>query len=169
MKKIFLLTIISTLFSCSSDKQPDLVTKDTATTTLVKPINQADTDKKRIPDNSRWTATADTSNYIVDITFHDEYLLYWFHGQCIYYYFTYNIGDSVELQWSYKTDCLLNMDMLEKSYGLKNYPKKGDAFSSYKLINDSTLKVTYYFPDWTRKVNQVAKDTIFPNYFKKYK
>ena len=104
---------------------------------------------------------------MTELTFQEEFIIYWYHGQCLYWYFTNNYKDSIDLLWSYKTDCLLDMEMLETSHGIKKYPKHGDTFSSYALINDTTIKVTYHFPEWTKKVNQIAKDSIFPNYFKR--
>ena len=169
MKIIIILAAILIFVSCSDDKPTILATelKDTSTSTIEKSSIPTNIDKNGIAVGSRWTAAADTSKYMIDITFHDQYLLYWYHGQCQYYYFTYNFRDSIELLWTFKTDCKLNMNMLEKSFGLKNYPKNGDAFSSYKLVNDSIIKVNYYFSEWTTKINQVAEDSVFPKYFRK--
>lgn len=115
-----------------------------------------------------WEATqSDTAKYWVRLEFEEDFLVYQFHGQCMYYYFVnyyYTGTDKVELLWSYKEDCLRDMDFLKKSNGVKKYPKPGDAFCEYTLLNDSVIKVKYNFPKWTKKVNEIAKDSIFPNY-----
>ena len=108
----------------------------------------------------------DTTNYMCEITLHEITALYWYHGQCAYDYFTYLTSDTtIEVLWSYRTDCILNMDFLEKSNGIKKYPKCGDKFATMTLINDTTLKVKYNFPDWTMKVNTITKDSLFPTYY----
>lgn len=103
--------------------------------------------------------------YEPSIVFYEEYALYWFNGQCVYYFFTYPYDDCIKLIWSYKVDCITNMDFLEKSHGVKNFPKNRDIFAEYSLLNDTTLKVKYYFPEWKDRVNLIEKDTIFPDYF----
>ncbi len=39
-----------------------------------------------------------------------------------------------------------------------------DKFATYTLINDTTIKVIYNFPEWTIKINEIANDSIFPTY-----
>jgi hypothetical protein len=108
----------------------------------------------------------DTTNYMCEITLHEITALYWYHGQCGYDYFTYLTSDStIEVLWSYRTDCILNMDFLEKSNGIKKYPKRGDTFATMTLTNDTILKVKYNFPEWVKKVNEIAKDSLFPTYY----
>ncbi len=104
--------------------------------------------------------------FMCEITLHDKTALYWYHGQCQYDYFTYLISDTtIEVLWSYRTDCILNMDFLEKSNGIKKYPKRGDTFATMTLTNDTTLKVKYNFPEWAKKVNAITKDSLFPTYY----
>lgn len=108
----------------------------------------------------------ESGGYFCQLAFEDEYVVYWFHGQCGYYFFTYTTYaqtfQQVALIWTYKTDCLLDMSLLEKSYGLKRYPRHGDIFATYKLKNDSTLNVEYHFPDWVKEVNSAANYPLFP-------
>lgn len=109
---------------------------------------------------------ANTTNYMCEITLHETTALYWYHGQCAYDYFTYVISDSsLQVLWSYRKDCVLNMDFLDKSNDIKKYPKHGEVFATMKLINDSTLNVKYNFPDWTKKINLIAKDSLFPAFY----
>lgn len=110
---------------------------------------------------------SDEGSYWIRIAFKEEFAVYQFHGQCLYWYFTnhYHTGtDVIELLWSYKTDCVLPMDFLRESNGVKKYPKSGDAFCEYTLLNDSVIRVKYNFPEWTDKVNKIAKDSVFPSY-----
>jgi hypothetical protein len=109
---------------------------------------------------------SDTTNYMCEISLHEITVLYWYHGQCGYDYFTYITSDTtIDILWSYRTDCILNMDFLEKSNGIKKYPKLGDTFATFTLINDSTLKVKYNYLDWTKKVNRIAKDSLYPIFY----
>jgi hypothetical protein len=115
-----------------------------------------------------WSAKqSEVGSYWIRVVFQEEFAVYQFHGQCLYWFFTnhYNTRtDAVELLWSYKTDCVLPMDFLKKSNGIKKYPKFGDAFCEYTLVNDSVIRVKYNFPQWAEKVNRIAKDSIFPTY-----
>jgi len=145
----------------------------------VKIDNQEKTEIKLITKNiedyisdskdNYWDAKhTEFGTYWVRIIFQKEFVIYQFHGQCIYWFFTYHFSsdaDKIQLLWSYKTDCLLNMDFLNKSNGVKEHPKFGEPFCEYKLKNDSVIEVKYYFPEWTDKINQMEKDSIFPKYF----
>lgn len=70
----------------------------------------------------------------------------------------------VELIWSYKTDCISDLKFLNNQNGVKNYPKYGDAFCEYKLINDSIIEVKYNFPEWVEQVNKTEKNSVFPKF-----
>ncbi len=108
----------------------------------------------------------DTTGYMCEITLHKITALYWYNGQCGYDYFTYSTSDTtIDVLWSYRSDCILNMDFLEKSNGVRRYPKRGDNFATLTLANDTTIKVKYNFPEWTKKVNEIAKDSLFPTYY----
>jgi hypothetical protein len=117
-------------------------------------------------ENYHWCANHEIgTQYMCQITFHDEYAIYWYHGQCQYYYFTNYIDDNkIELEWTYKSDCILDMSVIGKSNGLKKYPHQGDSFAIYTLINDTVIRVKYFFPDWTKKVNEIMKDSVYPTY-----
>jgi hypothetical protein len=108
----------------------------------------------------------DTTGYLCEMRFADEYAMNFFHGQCIWFFFTHTTFaqkyQQVQLNWTYKTDCLLNMSFLEKANGAKRHPKHGDIFAIYRLHNDTTINVEYKFPEWVQKVNQIAKDSLFP-------
>ena len=143
-------------------------------TKLVPSENSVEPKSKRIGDYMSddkdyfWVAKQnEEASYWVRLVFQKEFAVYQFHGQCIYSFFTnhyHTKADKIELLWTYKTDCLLDMNFLKNSNGIKKYPKNGDSFCEYSLVNDSIIKVKYNFPEWTKKVNEIAKDSIFPQY-----
>jgi len=115
-----------------------------------------------------WNAKqSDSAKYWIRIVFQKDFAVYQFHGQCLYWFFTDNASPKskkIELLWSYKVDCISDMNFIHESNGVKKYPKAGDYFSSYTLINDSVIKANYNFPEWVKAVNKRAKDSIFPTY-----
>jgi len=170
-KLLFLIVPVLLLFSCNkrdnvttAKKQPVAKVKETPKTPTPKILR----DYMSEEDYIFWHAKqSETANYWVRLEFEEDFLVYQFHGQCVYYFFTnycHTGTDEIELLWSYKTDCLLNLDYLTESNGAKKIPKHGDSFSVYKLVNDSVIKVTYKFPEWVQAVNKREKDSIFPNY-----
>lgn len=167
--KILKLLICFYLLGCTSseqrNKRPSVspLRKDSSQQVIV--IRRA----KSIEDLPNYTWTAhhpDTTGYLCEIHFKDEYAINFFHGQCAYFFFTSTTyaksQQQVQLIWTYKTDCSLDLPFLEKANGVKRYPKHGDIFATYRLINDTTLCVKYTFPDWVKKVNQIARDSLFP-------
>ncbi|NUY80525.1 hypothetical protein HUK80_06430 [Flavobacterium sp. MAH-1] len=166
MKKLILLI---TIIFCASCKKEKLQEKDEVKTPPKriehhpKKIGDYMSDDKDFP----WIAKqSDTASYLTRIIFQKEFLVYQFHGQCYYWFFTnhYRTGaDKIELLWTYKNDCLLDTKFLNTSYGL-HHPKNGDSFCEYNLINDSVIKVKYKFPEWVMKVNETERDSIFPSY-----
>lgn len=111
---------------------------------------------------------SEESGFLCEVVFKNEYLDYFYHGQCFYSYFTnyyHSDTDKIELIWSYKSDCIGGIiDYIEKPNGIKKYPKRGDSFCEYSLVNDTIIKVKYNFPEWTKEVNKISKDSIFPTY-----
>lgn len=119
--------------------------------------------------DSVWTAKQNASeSFYPKIIFHKEFAQYQFHSQCFYWFFTnyyYTGTDKIELFWTYKKDFAYDIESLEKTNGIKNHPRYGDDFCEYRLVNDSVIKVKYNFPEWVKKVNEIEKDSIFPQYF----
>lgn len=107
-----------------------------------------------------------TTEYECEMHFEDEYAINAFRPDCAYYFFTrtarYDKPQVVTLIWSYKTTCSHKLPFLHSSNGVKRYPKYGDVFAEYRPINDTTLSVEYMFPEWIKKVNEIAKDSLFP-------
>lgn len=114
-------------------------------------------------------ANADTSQWYLRVDFHDEYLTYWYHGQCAYSYFTQSKSDTIQLLWTWKKDCLLDMDFLEGDNGSTHTPRSGEVFADYFIENDSTVRVRYVFPDWVVTINKMERDSIFPQFLHRYR
>ncbi|MCX6231503.1 MAG: hypothetical protein NTZ33_08160 [Bacteroidetes bacterium] len=177
-KLIILILAIISIIGCDNNKEIDKAASKNAKEKEVQQKINKSTDKKtnqiRIGDYMSdtsdffWYAKqSDTASYWIRIVFQKEFAVYQFHGQCIYWFFTnhyYTKADKIELLWSYKSDCLLTMDFLRKSNGVKKFPKAGDAFCEYSLLNDTVIVVKYNFPEWTEKINKMEKDSIFPKY-----
>ncbi|GEM_PF-2424178 len=176
-KLVILILAIITITGCGNNNQN--INRTASENAKEKEVQQNTskskdnkTNPKRIGDymsdttNFFWCAKqSDTASYWIQIVFQKEFAVYQFHGQCIYWFFTnhyYTKADKIELLWSYKTDCLclLTMDFLRKSNGVKKFPKAGDAFCEYSLLNDTVIVVKYNFPEWTEKINKMEKDSI---------
>lgn len=113
-------------------------------------------------------ANADTSQWYLRVDFHDEYLTYWYHGQCVYSYFTQSKSDTIQMLWTWKKDCLLDMDFLERYNGSTDRPTSGEVFADYCIENDSTVRVRYAFPEWIATINKMERDSIFPQFLHRY-
>jgi hypothetical protein len=139
-----------------------------ATPTVKPPQKKVLGDYMECNDTFFWEAKqTESAESWVRVVFKEDVAHYQINGQCIYSFLTnyYHTGaDKVELLWSYKTDCLRDKGFLSKPNGVKHFPKPGDAFCEYSLVNDSVIKVKYNFPEWAAAVNKTAKDSIFPHY-----
>ena len=122
MRKIAVLFLIIFSISCRKEnpkEKPKLEVKETLpgrnTEKKPKKIGDYMSDNKDFV----WSAKqSDTASYWVRLTFQKEFVVYQFHGQCLYWYFTnyYHTGtDKIELLWTYKTDCVLDMKFLKNS------------------------------------------------------
>ncbi|WP_020535465.1 hypothetical protein [Lewinella cohaerens] len=139
--------------------------------------------KKQIPDSTAkmtlrdyqttqdyyyWNADiSDTANYMCSIRFRKEYLEYWFHGQCVLTFFTYlKENDEVEMLWSYKEDCIIDLPFdIRPIHGVPS-PKPFSAFAKYSLVAPDKIKVDYIYDSWVKQVNRITGDSIFPvNFF----
>jgi len=118
--------------------------------------------------NAYWSSTGVEPQ----ISFTKDTAYYELHGQCMYWYPTKANGNEIVLFWAYNEDCVFDAG-LKKTYDLKNIPTVGKPFSSYKLINDSTIRVKYFYPQWVKRYNQRLvsfgnNDSVFPTVLKRY-
>jgi hypothetical protein len=97
------------------------------------------------------------------IAFHETSIQYLYSNESDYVYNYHNLTENkFDLVWASRTR--KKLELIESSHGITKYPKNGDIFATYTLINDSVMSVKYRFPDWIKKVNQLAKDSIYPKY-----
>jgi hypothetical protein len=181
MQKFALLLLLTVLLiSCKEANKPvSFINSSDSATTAALPVKDSvakplPVKPKKLGDYmsgdyySMWSAKqSDSPHYWVRLNFEKEFVSYQFHGQCIYTFFTnyyHTKTDKIELLWTYKTDCISPLDFLKSSHGVKKFPKHGDAFCEYTLVNDSVISVKYNFPEWVKAVNKFEKDSIFPNY-----
>ncbi len=168
MNRIIYFLLLSLLLSCNNNKVVKTSQKEIKNHIPKKQLNKKLGDYMSDEKYFVWTAKhSDTSGFLCEVVFKKQFVDYVYHGQCIYSYFTnyyHTKTDKIELLWSYKSDCIGGVDFIEKSNGIKKHPKRGDSFCEYTLINDSIIKAKYNFPEWTNKVNRIAKDSIFPIY-----
>lgn len=116
---------------------------------------------------SRWAPKkSDTSGYWCRLYLKEDDITYCYHGQCCYDYFTYHRSDSsIDVLWSYRPDCMLDMDMLESTHGVEEYPRHGEVFATLRQLNDTILQATYACPAWVQRVNAIAGDSLFATYY----
>lgn len=115
--------------------------------------------------NFDWDARkAGSSAHSIRLTLHKDSVTYQYQPRCVYYYPIHKVGRVADIFWDYKTDCSADISFLKKSHDIKPYPKKGDLFATYAVVNDSTIKAKYYFDRWVGKINEIAGDSLFPTY-----
>jgi hypothetical protein len=177
MKTIFVFFLSSILFACNNNPSKNnvavVINKSKDSTQLPKEEsakksglewdNYYEEEKSFI----KWTPHhSEGTGYDCELNIREEYVNRDYNGQCAFYYFTYRTSDTtLDILWSSKMDCVGGVDFLEKSNGVNKHPRLGDTFCTFTLKNDSVIKVKYYFPEWVKKVNSIAKDSIFPVYF----
>jgi len=78
------------------------------------------------------------------------------------------IDDTLTVYWSENFVCPINKT-LTSSLGIDRHPLVGLPFAKVDVVDDSTLRVNYYYPQWIEAANrQVAnQDTIFPVIFRR--
>lgn len=99
-----------------------------------------------------------SSNGDMDLTFKQTKMNLWitFMGQCIYEFPIKIENGELFVLWIPNEDCIFESSF-KKTFGLTDYPKRRSKFMSLKLINDSTLESTYYFPRWVERFNAFQK------------
>lgn len=93
---------------------------------------------------------------------------FWFDDKCPYYFETIKTGyRTFDMYWLLIGEhvCKSDLYFLKQSNGIKSFPKKGDLFAKFTVVNDSLISVDYKFFEWTQKVSSIAKDSLFPKYF----
>lgn len=107
------------------------------------------------------------TTYYCSINFNGKNAQFWFDRKCPYYFETIKTGyRTFDMYWSLKMKerCKSDLYFLEQSNGINSFPKEGDFFAKYTIVNDSLISVDYKYKDWIQKVNSLAKDSLFPKY-----
>lgn len=111
----------------------------------------------------QWTPNYScTTNYLCEITLHEITVLYQYHGQRGYDYFTYQTSyTTIDICLVISNGLYIKYGFWGKPNGIKNFNKNGDKFATFTLTHDNTLRVKYNFPEWIQKVNEIAKTLFF--------
>ena len=163
----------------SSDLYYTIYLRSTADSSLIKeilkekiPLLKRNTQKDIRNHMSRmWKPKqSDSSKIKVGVSLTEIDINYSFNN-CTYYYRNRLTSDStIVLIWNYgnldvnRMEDSSNLDFLDESFAETVYPSEGERFATYTLVNKQTLFVEYHFPEWTKKINLEAKDSIFPSY-----
>jgi hypothetical protein len=174
MKTGYILCLCICLVSCltkTGTEKPDLITekKEQTNDTVIKTINTA----RRLPQvkeirqlNEDTCSISWYGGGLFSLCFERNKVNFFFTAQCLYWYKTKLEKDKLIFFWSYNEDCVFDRG-LKRNYGVTK-PAVGTPFGEFALLNDTTLKVKYYYPNWVKKVNEQATDvdTLFPTIFK---
>lgn len=173
--KILYLLIAGILFSCSdtstaSKKQlndssySNLVSNRTDTITTKE---KATKEKGMVKINNLRALSNDSCSIgfygggLFHLCFKRNAVNFFFNPQCMYSYSTQERNDTLYFKWSYVSDC--NQDMgLKKTFDVKKVPIENRPFGYFTLLNDTSLKVTYYYKEWVKKINESSNDVMFP-------
>ncbi len=106
------------------------------------------------------------------------WLLYFLKGKVNFDY-SPNCGHTFDLQWDSKKTRItilfdknktckydFNFDLTFKGI---DSPKEGKPFGEIYQMNDSTLRIDYFYEQWRQKINEKEKntiDTLFPSVFR---
>ncbi len=161
---IFLLSCTTkskTVPSNSIKKNDDFINEDTTTKLMHLIINEIG----KLNEDSCYIHWY--SGGIFSLCFEKEEVKFFFTPQCIYRYKTRLDKNRLIFYWGYDSDCVFDRG-LEKDMGAKKQPIAGEPFGEFVLVNDTTLSVKYYYPEWVRKVNEHQNDidTLFPTVFR---
>lgn len=67
--------------------------------------------------------------------------------------------------WDYsKLSCTYDIG-LRKTFGLTHIPVENEPFGEFILVNDTLLKVNYYYPEWVKRIKEYLDTDVFPNQF----
>jgi len=91
-----------------------------------------------------------------------------FNPSCGYWFPAELKDERIVFYWSSNMNCNFNRGLDTSFDGIKS-PKKEKPFGEVMLVNDSTIRISYYFEDWVRMINEAERktiDTLFPSTFK---
>ena len=90
-----------------------------------------------------------------------------FFPMCVYWFPTKIVDNEMIFYWEINEDCTFDIGIKRKYPDVKN-PEIGKPFGKIKVINDTTLFISYYYIGWVKMMNKKQSrsiDTLFPAYF----
>jgi hypothetical protein len=161
--KNYTLILLIFLSSCKDTSSEKVTKQSTRKIDMIKEDNHIVDERHYV----RWEPRYDKdTKSIVIFTFHKESAVFWYDAKCPFSFKTKKTSrNTFDLFWSTQNECKdSNFKILNQSDGALNFPKDGDYFAKYTTLTDSIISVEYKFLDWTKKVNELAKDSLFPKY-----
>jgi hypothetical protein len=161
-----LYSLVLVLFGCISngDQKTDTSKRiDTIPVNSVQPERRKDI-RDFMSDTLYyvWSPEHKTTKWLCEMRLRSDFVTLSFHGQCDYDFFTYYTSDStIDMLWSFRGDCISDMDFVTRPAGISKRPKTGDIFATYTLTNDTTISATYYYPELVNRANKTAGDSLF--------
>ncbi len=118
-----------------------------------------------LPDNIVWSD--DGSFYV--LAFEPNQVHFIFNPTCGYWFPSKIINNEIIFYWELNPDCVFDRGLEIKYLNIEN-PEIGKPFGKIKMINDTTLYISYFYQEWVKKINEYEKesiDTLFPSVFRK--
>lgn len=104
---------------------------------------------------------------LLGVHFEKNKVFFLFNFKCNYWYPTKVNKQKILFYWAQNSDCDFDRGLNRKFEGIAN-PSKDKPFGQFELINDTTLQLKYFYPDWRNRINKEVRDvdTLFPVIFK---
>lgn len=102
-----------------------------------------------------WFSETDYPN--LDFSYEKGKVVLTFDGQCMYIYPTRVEGKSLVVLYDMQEDCTHDIG-IKQTFGLKHVPRNGKPFMRITRVNDTILKVGYFYPAWVDSVNALHPD-----------
>jgi len=87
-----------------------------------------------------------------------------FNPSCGYWFPAELKSDKIIFYWARNRDCTFDRGLNATFKGVES-PESGKAFGEICLINDTTIRINYFYKDWVKRVNEAEResiDTLFP-------
>jgi hypothetical protein len=166
-KPLFLLLFLAALAACRENGNADFQAKaenNTATATehtvRFKSIRQVYNDTA----STKWT---DAGSFWW-LYFEPGKVWFDFNPSCGYWFPARPEDNRIVFYWALNSSCTFNRGLDTAFAGIQQ-PVKEKPFGQVTLVNDTTLRVDYFYEDWVRKVNECQResiDTLFPSVFR---
>ncbi|MFD2910102.1 hypothetical protein ACFSX9_15335 [Flavobacterium ardleyense] len=106
------------------------------------------------------TAAVKWENSLVTLIVDNDYLIFKYHEQCIYFYPIKKISATeFEMIWGQEMDCKFD-NGTGNDFNLKNVPETGKSFAKFELTNN-ILHAKYYYRDWVEAFGEKVNNEVF--------